>query len=57
MASYKLKEGVTFRPFGTGVIDNTNLTDTIAEFLLESGRATKEDFVQEEKKQPLKKNK
>ena len=45
MAKYILKEGITLHPFGeTTNIDNTNLTDTIAEFLIESERATLEDF-------------
>jgi hypothetical protein len=45
MAKFKLKEGVVLRPFGpSSQIDNSNLTDEIAEFLLASGRAKKEDF-------------
>lgn len=45
MAKYKLKEGVVINPFGlSSVIDNDNLTDEIAEYLIESGKASKEDF-------------
>ena len=42
---YKLKEGITLRPFGeTSLINNDNLTDTLAAWLLETGRASAEDF-------------
>jgi len=45
MAKYKLKEGVVIRPNGAMTeINNDNLTDAIAEYLIESGKATKEDF-------------
>lgn len=45
MAKYKLKEGVELRPNGPGtLITNENLTDAIAEYLLEQGRAKPEDF-------------
>ena len=45
MAKYTLKEGVVLRPFGQGsLIDNSNLTDSIAELLISKGRARKEDF-------------
>jgi hypothetical protein len=49
---YKLKEGVVLRPFGPdSSITNENLTDAIAEHLLESERASVEDFeVSEDKK-------
>lgn len=41
----KLKEGVEIRPFGaSSLINNENITDNIALYLLESGKATKEDF-------------
>lgn len=41
----KLKEGVEIRPFGaSSLINNENLTDNIALYLLESGKADKEDF-------------
>lgn len=44
MAKYKLKEGVTLSPYGEGsLITNKNLTDTIAEHLIETGRATVEE--------------
>ena len=52
MAKYILKEGVVLNPFGAGsVIDEKNITDEIAEYLIEAGRATKEDF------EPIKKDK
>lgn len=42
---YTLKEGVVLKPFGANTtITNENLTDEIAEYLLESGKATKEQF-------------
>lgn len=45
MAKYKLKEGVVLNPFGgNSQIDNENITDEIAEYLLSVERATKEDF-------------
>jgi len=45
MAKYKLKEGLFISPFGGNTrIDETNLTDEIAEYLIESGKASKEDF-------------
>lgn len=41
----KLKEGVVLQPYGANsLIDNSNLTDEIALFLLETGRAIEEDF-------------
>ncbi len=58
MAKYKLKEGVSLRPYGEGsLITNENLTDTIAEHLLDAGRASEEDFEQDndEKKSKSKK--
>lgn len=48
MAKYELKEGVVLRPFGTGTITNENLTDDVAEWLLEKGVAKPEHFVQKE---------
>lgn len=43
---YTLKDGVVLRPYGVNSkIDNTNGTDEIFEFLIESGRAKKEDFI------------
>jgi hypothetical protein len=46
MAKYELKEGVVLRPFGTGTITNENLTDDIAEWLLETGKLKKEQLKQ-----------
>jgi hypothetical protein len=48
MASkYQLKEGVVIYPFGEQcqAISNENITDEIAEYLIESKKAKKEDFV------------
>ena len=46
MAKYKLKEGVELRPYGPNTqITNENLTDAIAMFLIETGKAKKEDFI------------
>ena len=45
MAKYKLKEGVILSPCGgNSKIDNSNLADDIAEYLLEQGRASLDDF-------------
>lgn len=45
MAKYKLKEGVVIHPNGAQTtIDNDNLTDAIAEHLIEAGKATNDDF-------------
>ena len=45
MAKYKLKEGVVLRPYGyQSLIDNSNLTDSIAELLIKKGKADKTDF-------------
>lgn len=42
---YKLKEGVELHPFGASTtINNSNLTDDIAQWLLENGKASPEDF-------------
>ena len=50
MAKYKLKEGIVLRPYGVNSkIDNSNLTDVMAELFLENGKANKEDFIQEKK--------
>lgn len=58
MAKYKLKKGVILRPAGAdSLIDNENLTDAIAEYLIESGKANKEDFEITEEKQTNKKEK
>lgn len=41
----RFKKGFVVRPFGaTSKIDNSNLTDEIAGFLLDSGRVTKDAF-------------
>lgn len=46
MAKYKLKEGVVLRPYGVNsYLDNTNLTDSVAEMLLKKGRAKDSDFI------------
>ena len=53
MAKYKLKEGVVLNPFGEdSLINNDNLTDTIAEYLLSVGRASEEDFDIEKDESP-----
>lgn len=59
MPKYKLKEGVVLRPFGTGAITNDNLTDDIAEWLLENGKATQDQFevIEKESKKTTIKNK
>ena len=45
MAKYILKEGVEVHPFGeTTTINASNITDNIAEYLIESGKATLENF-------------
>ena len=45
MGKYILKDGVVLKPYGVNsLIDNNNLTDSIAEFLIKKGRAKKEDF-------------
>ena len=46
MAKYKLKEGLILRPYGVNsALTNDNLTDEIAEFLIETNKANKEDFI------------
>ena len=46
MAKYKLKEGLILRPYGVNsALTNDNLTDEIAEFLIETNKAKKEDFI------------
>tara|TARA_R100001198_G_C5204523_1_gene192243 strand:+ start:802 stop:978 length:177 start_codon:yes stop_codon:yes gene_type:complete len=46
MAKYKLKEGKVLHPYGTrSKIDNSNLTDEIAELMIKKGRAKKTDFI------------
>lgn len=50
MAKYKLPEGVILRPFGVNShLDNSNLTDEIAELLIKKGRAKESDFIVEKK--------
>jgi hypothetical protein len=42
---YKLKDGVVLRPYGAqSKIDNSNLTDKLAEHLIKTGKAKIEDF-------------
>lgn len=44
---YILKEGVVLKPYGVNsMINNTNLTDAMAEMFLDKGKAKKEDFIQ-----------
>jgi hypothetical protein len=58
MSKYKLKEGVILKPFGKdSLISNENLTDAIAEHLIESGKAKEEDFIIEQTEKPNKKQK
>jgi len=50
MAKYKLKEGIVLRPYGVNsLIDNSNLTDAMAELFLKNGKAKDTDFVEEKK--------
>ena len=46
MAKYKLKEGVLIYPFGNQCepITNETLTDDLAEYLLSTNKASKNDF-------------
>jgi hypothetical protein len=45
MAKYILKDGFELTPFGEdSKIDASNITDTIAEYLIEVGRASLSDF-------------
>ena len=47
---YILKEGIVLRPYGVNsLIDNSNLTDVMAELFLKNGKAKTEDFIQEKK--------
>ena len=51
MAKYKLKDGVILKPYGVdSKVDNSNLTDTMAELFLDNGKAKKEDFIITNKK-------
>jgi len=46
MAKYKIKEGYEIRPYGVNsIVNNDNLTDDIAEFLIDTNKAKKEDFI------------
>ena len=46
MARYRLKNGVTLKPYGVNsFVDNSNLTDSMAELFIKKGRAKKEDFI------------
>lgn len=50
---YKLKDGISYRPYGEdSLIDASNITDNIAKLLLKKGVAKESDF--EQKKQPTK---
>jgi len=56
----KLKKNTVIHPFGPASnIDNSNITDNIAVYLLESGKATEEDFEElpAEKKKTVKNDK
>jgi len=56
MAKYKLKEGIVLRPYGVNSkIDNSNLTDEIAELFLKNGKAKNTDFEVKEIKKQFKK--
>ncbi|WP_439133014.1 hypothetical protein [Polaribacter sp.] len=56
MAKYTLKEGVILHPYGVNsLINNDNLTDSIAELLIKKGKATKNDFIIKQVKQTRKK--
>ena len=57
MGRYKLKQGIVLKPYGVNsLIDNNNLTDSIAELLIQKGRAKKEDFTITNIKEKNKKN-
>lgn len=57
MAKYKLKEGLILRPYGVNsALTNDNLTDEIAEFLIETKKANKEDFIINEPIKKINKN-
>lgn len=44
---YVLKKGVVLRPYGVNsLLDNSNLTDSIAELMIKKGRADLSDFIQ-----------
>lgn len=46
MSKYKLKEGITLKPYGVhSFVDNSNLTDSMAELFIKKGKAKKEDFI------------
>jgi len=46
MPKYRLKDGVVLRPYGVkSLIDNSNLTDSIAELLLAKSKAKVSDFM------------
>lgn len=45
MPQYKLKDGIELHPYGeTSLINNDNLTDAMAEFLIDTGKADLNDF-------------
>lgn len=46
MPKYKLKDGVICKPYGiNSLLTNDNITDNIAEFLINTNKAKKEDFI------------
>lgn len=51
MGSYQFKKGLSCSFYGAAnVIDNSNLTDSIAEHLIASNKADKKDFIIKNKK-------
>lgn len=51
---YILKDGVVLHPYGVNSkIDNSNITDNIAELLISKNKAKKSDFITQ-KKQTIK---
>ena len=51
MAKYKLKQGVILRPYGAhSKVDNTNLTDAMAELFIGNGKAKRDNFIIKRKK-------
>jgi len=60
MPKYKLKEGIVLHPNGaSSLIDNSNLTDELAEYFLKTGKATIDQFETEQggTRKEFKKNK
>lgn len=53
---YKLKDGIILRPYGQfSLVDNSNLTDLMAELFIKKGKAKKEDFIIKQTTQKTKK--